>query len=201
MFTKLTKAKRILEKAAGRVEMNERSTKEKRIKSAKEYTFLAVFVGLTIAAQLLLSAVPGVEIVSVLFISYAFVFGARKAMMAATSFSLLRCFLFGFFPTVLALYLIYYNLLVIVFSALGKHPLKKAWKQLLLLTVVGCVCTAAFTGIDNILTPLWLGYTAKAWKLYAWASLYFMFPQLLSTAVSVPLLFFPLRKAFLLAKK
>jgi len=181
--------------------MNERNTKEKLFGSAKECAFLAVFVALLIASQLAFSAIPGVELVSVLFIAYSFVFGAGRGVLAATAFSLLRCFLFGFFPTVLALYLLYYNLLVLLFGFLGKRPIRTGWKQLLFLTPVACVCTAAFTGLDNLLTPLFYGYTAQAWKLYALASLYFMIPQVFCTAITVPLLFFPLKKTFLLAKR
>ncbi len=201
--TKPIKAKKVefCRKGRGRVEMNERNTKEKLLSSAKECAFLAVFVALLIASQLVCSAMPGVELVSVLFIAYSFVFGAGRGAFAAVAFSLLRCFLFGFFPTVLALYLVYYTLLAFVFGNLGKRPLKTAWKQLLLLTAIACVCTAFFTGLDNLLTPLWYGYTAQAWKLYAFASFYFMIPQIICTAITVPLLFFPLKKAFTLARR
>jgi len=181
--------------------MNGRNTKEKLFGSAKECAFLAVFVALLIASQLALSAIPGVEIVSVLFIAYSFVFGISRGAFSAVAFSLLRCFLFGFSPTVLALYLVYYTFLAFVFGGLGKRPMKTAWKQILLLTPVACVCTALFTGLDNLLTPLFYGYTAQAWKLYAVASLYFMIPQVICTAITVPLLFFPLKKAFTLARR
>ncbi len=181
--------------------MNERNTKEKRINSAKECAFLAVFVALVLASQLALSAIPGVELVSVLFITYSFVFGAGRGALSATAFSLLRCFLFGFFPNVLALYLVYYNLLTLLFGFLGKRPIQSGWKQLLLLTLIACVCTVLFTVIDDILTPLWYGYTAQAWRLYAIGSLYFLFPQVICTAISVPLLFFPLKKTFGIARR
>ncbi len=181
--------------------MNGKFTKEKVRRSAKECSFLATFVALVIAAQLVLSAVPGVELVTVLFIAYSFSFGVRRGMLAATAFSLLRCLLFGFFPTVLALYLIYYNFLAFTFGCLGKRKWKNAVKQLLIVTPIACVSTAIFTGIDNVLTPLWYGYTAKAWKLYALASLYFMIPQLVCTAITVATLFFPLTKAFTLAQR
>ena len=81
------------------------------VRSAKECAYLAVFVALLIGGQLALSAVPGVEIVTVLLVAYAFVFGACRGMMVATAFSLLRQMVFPFSPTVLVLYLIYYNFL------------------------------------------------------------------------------------------
>ena len=60
------------------------------VRSAKECAYLALFVALQIAAQLLFSALPGVEIVTLLFISYSFVFGVRRGTLAATAFALLR---------------------------------------------------------------------------------------------------------------
>ena len=95
--------------------------------TAKEIAPLAVFVALVIAAQFVLSFVPGVEIVTVLFVSYAFVFGMRRGMLAATAFALLRQLLFGFYPTVLVLYLLYFNGLAALFGWLGqkvKNPLR-----------------------------------------------------------------------------
>ena len=73
-----------------------------------------------IGAQFALSVIPGVELVTVSFVAYAYVFGYRRGMVAATAFSLLRQLVFGIFPTVLLLYLIYYNALVCVFGLLGE---------------------------------------------------------------------------------
>jgi len=72
--------------------------KQKKIHVGKECAYLAVFVALVIAAQFCLSAVAGVEVVTVLFASYAFTFGKGRGMLAATAFSFLRMLVFGFFP-------------------------------------------------------------------------------------------------------
>ena len=87
--------------------------------SAKELAYISVFVALLIAVQLILSFIPGVELVTVLFVAYSFSMGVRRGMLAATTFSLLRQLDFGFFPTVLVLYLIYFNLLCLLFGLLG----------------------------------------------------------------------------------
>ena len=94
--------------------------------SAKDCAYIAVFVALTIAAQLALSVLPGVEVVTVLFISFSFVFGIKRGVIAATAFTLLRQFVFGVFPVVLVLYLIYFNLLACIFGTLGKK-IRKRW--------------------------------------------------------------------------
>ncbi len=200
---------RLFKKSIGRYEMNEEnrqnSTTEKRVKkaaarSAKECAYLAAFVALVIAEQIVFSFVPGVEIVTVSFVAYAFVMGARRGMVAATAFSLLRGLVFGFFPTVLVLYLVYFNLLALCFGLLGLKW-RVSWKTLPWLVLIACVCSAGFTMIDNVLTPLWYGYSAQATKAYFLASLPFMLSQMICTAVSVAFLLIPLAKVFSLMKK
>lgn len=170
------------------------------IRSAKECAYLAVFVALVIAAQLALSMVPGLEVVTVLFVGYAFVFGWKRGMVAATAFSLLRQLVFGAYATVLILYLIYFNLLAAVFGALGSK-IKSPVKWLALLTLIACLCTVGFTMLDNVLTPLWYGYTARAAKTYFYASFPTMISQTVCTAVTVVGLFLPVWKVFSSVKK
>lgn len=168
--------------------------------SAKECAYLAAFVALVIALQLALSFVPGVELVTVSFITYSFVMGARRGMIAATAFSLLRQLVFGFYPVVLILYLVYFNLLAFSFGLLGKK-MRVAPKNLVWLIIFACLGTVCFTMIDNILTPLWYGYTPRATKAYFLASLPFMLPQVVCSGVSVGCLFLPLAKVFLTIKR
>ena len=168
--------------------------KDKKIThTAKECAFFAVFVAVVIAVQMVFSFVPGVELVTVLFVSYAFVMGSKRGVLAATAFSLLRQFVFGFFPTVLVLYLVYYNLLALGFGLLGKR-IQKPIKNLPLIVGLACVGTVIFTLTDNILTPIWYGYGARATKAYFLASIPFMIPQVICTAVSVASLFLPIWK-------
>ncbi len=169
-------------------------------RSGKECAYLAVFVAMVIAAQLALSLVPGVEVVTLLFVSYAFVFGVRRGLIAATAFALLRQIVFGVYPTVLVLYLVYFNGLAVLFGLLGK-TVKNTLRSLWWLVLVACLCTVCFTMLDNLITPLWLRYTERAWKAYFMASLPFMVPQLLCTGVSVGVLFLPLQRVFRLVKK
>lgn len=167
---------------------------------AKECAFLAVFVALVLAVQLVLSFVPGVELVTVLFVSYAFIFGKGRGMVAATAFSLLRQFVFGVYPTVLVLYVVYFNLLAFSFGALGSK-IKNAPKALWFIVVCACLGTICFTMADNVLNVLWYGYTGKTAKLYFMSSLPFMGIQTACTAVSVSVLFLPIIKGLQMAKK
>ena len=106
-------------------------------------------------------------------------------------------------PTVIQLAilcLVYFNGLAALFGTLGrvvKKPLYALWW----IVLVACVCTACFTMMDNILTPLWYGFSKRAAKAYITASLPFMIPQIICTALSVGFLFLPLQKTFYLIGK
>ena len=73
----------------------------------REIACSAVMTALLIAAQYALGFVSGVELVTVLLLTFSRVFGARCGVMTAVAFSLLRCLIYGFFPNVLLLYLVY----------------------------------------------------------------------------------------------
>ena len=186
--------------------MNEDKQMNKIVFTAKELARIAVFIGLVIAAQFLLSSVPGVEIVTLLFAAFSFVYGCIRGVISAVAFAILRQFLFGFFPTVLVLYLLYYPLLAAAFGLLGKWingwqaSAKKEIFTVVFAASIACVCTVLFTLADNLLTPWILSYTPKAARLYFQASLPFLCTQLISVSVSVGLLFYPLTKALFLLK-
>ena len=168
--------------------------------SAKECAYLAAFVALVLALQLVFAAVPGVELVTVSFVAYSFAFGIKRGCVAATAFALIRQLVFGFFATVLILYLVYFNLLACLFGWLGKS-MRISGKNLIWVVLTACVCTVFFSLFDNVLTPLWYGYSKRAAKAYFFASLPFMLPQVLCTAVSVSVLFLPMVKVFFMAKR
>ncbi len=174
--------------------------KGKVLTTAKECAYVAVFTALLIGAQWVLSAIPNIEVVTTLFICYAFSFGVRRGMICATAFSLLRQFVFGFFPTVLILYLVFYNAMAILFGAFGKTRMR-GMKLLLFTLPIACICTACFTVLDTVITPLWYGYSARATELYFTASLPVMIAHIISSAVGVALLFLPLTRAFALVAK
>lgn len=179
---------------------NTEKQKKRTAHSAKECAFLAVFVALVIAVQLCFAAIPGVELVTVLFLAYAYVMGAKRGIIAATVFTVLRQLLFGFNPVVFCLYIVYFNSFTLLFGILGKKW-KNSIRALPYLVVIACICTACFTLLDNLLTPLWYAFTKRAFKVYFLASLSVMLPQVLCTAISVFVLFIPLQKVFMQAKR
>ena len=163
------------------------------LQSAKECAFAAVFVALLLASQFVLSSIPGVEIISLLFCSYAFCFGVKRGMLVATAFSLVRQLIFGFFPTVLILYLLYYNFLSFVFGVLGKK-IKANLKTLAVIVAAACACTAIFSLLDCAITSLWYAYSWKATRAYFMASLPVMAVQVICVGITVGSLFLPIVK-------
>lgn len=172
-----------------------------KTKSAKEIAYLALFSALVIGGQYALSAIPGVEIVTVLFVSYSFCMGKSRGMCAATTFSLLRQIVFGIFPTVLILYLVYFNFLAFLFGWLGNVSRKTGRTRLWLVTLLACLCTAFFTLLDWGISSIWFGYTWKAAKAYLLGSVSFALPQILCSLLTVGYLFLPLCKVFQTARK
>jgi hypothetical protein len=180
---------------------NQNLWKNGAIRSAKEVARLAVFVATAIGSQYALSAVPFVEVVSLLFICYAFVFGVVRGVIAAVAFALLRQLLFGFYPVVLILYLVYFSMLVAVFGILPRWCKWTGWRLLLTATALAVVCTACFTLFDDLLTPLYYSYTPRAAQMYFNASIPFLIGQTICVGVSVCGLFLPLTKALFFVKK
>lgn len=172
------------------------------MKSAKEIIIPAVFTAMLIGVQLVLSGVAGVELVTVLLLTFTYVFGLKQGFIVANAFSILRCALFGFFVNVVLLYLIYFNLFVLVIGLIGK-AFKRGYslKIHIVLTAVAVILTACFTLIDDIITPLMYSYSLYATKIYFTASLTIMIPQMVCALATVILLFFPLYKVLNLAKK
>lgn len=228
-----------------------------KISAAKEVAFIAIICALLIGGQLALSAISGVEIVTVLLLCFSFCFGARCGVLCAVAFSLLRCFVFGFYPTVLILYLIYYPLFALCFGLLGilkDEAFKKFWilgififflgvlcvllnaydvikiskiykttvevflwilaglffalfilltfvknKKLVAVCALAAIFTICFTLLDDVITPLFWGYSKGAALTYFYASFLAMLPQAVCAIVTVFLLFNPLNRLFLIA--
>ena len=165
-------------------------------RSARDVAFMSLTTALLLAAQLALSGVAGVEIVTPLFLSYCWVFGVMRGCMVALAFTLLRGALFGFFPNVFVLYLLYYPIFAFVCGTLGKLTARSRLRmRILAAAVCAVVLTACFTLLDDAITPLMLGYSSRAAFVYFLASLPVLGVQCACAAVTVPLMFPPLYRA------
>lgn len=158
--------------------------------SAKKIILPGVFTALLIGGQLALSGISGIEVVTVLLLTFVYKYGIVQGLLVANSFTLLRCFIFGFMPNVILLYLIYYNIFVLMFGFLGKvFRHEYSIKKHIMVVVIAVVMTVLFTIIDNVLTPLIYGFTANASKAYFVASFYTVIPQIICTFATVLIIF------------
>ena len=167
--------------------------KQSALRGVGYVAVVAVFTALLLAAQYALWFVKGVEAVTVLLLVFSYRFGVRCGVLSAVAFSLLRCLLFGFFPNVVLLYLIYYPLFAACFGGVGNALRRRAdLKTQLLLTALAVLFTAFFTLLDDAVTPLFYGYTKEAALAYFIASLPTMAMQCACALLTVFLLFRPL---------
>lgn len=90
------------------------------LSAAKKAAVCAMAAAILVAVQAVFGLVSGIEVVTVLLLSFSAYFGAVCGMISAVAFSLLRCFIWGFYPSVIVLYLIYYPLFALLCGALGK---------------------------------------------------------------------------------
>ena len=167
------------------------------MKTAKEIGIAGVFVALLIGVQFALSFVAGIELVTVLVVSYCYYFGVKRGLITMCAFSLIRCLIFGFMPNVIVLYLVFYSLIALLFGFLGNKMHREVRvKNIVIVTVVALIATCSFTLMDDVITPLITGMSANGYKVYFLSSLPVMLKSIINAAVTVPLLFFPLEKLF-----
>ena len=167
------------------------------MKTAKEIALLGVFVAILIGAQFALSSIAGIEVVTVLFTSFCFYFGKKRGFILATAFSLLRCILFGFFVNIIDLYLVYYNLVALIFGSLGNLFNRAVnLKKLLIVTLVAMALTMLFILIDAGIMMLFYSFTINAVKTYILAGLGVLLAQIVCVIATETLLFIPLLKVY-----
>lgn len=171
------------------------------MKTAKDIALVSIYTALLIGGQFVLSGISGVEAVTVLLLAFAYYFGIVRGLFVANAFSLLRCLVFGFFPNVIILYLVYYNIFVLVFALLGRKFKKELNAKTHIIIVISAVLlTVFFTALDDIITPLYYGFSLDAAKAYAVASLTAVIPQVICTLVTVILILPVLVRVFSIIK-
>lgn len=91
--------------------------------------------------------------------------------------------------------------LICVASAAISFKRKGGWAaETVSVTVLAVVCTVVFTLLDDVISPLFYGYTLRAAQVYFLASLYVMTAQSLCVLISVLFLFRPLVTIFRMVK-
>lgn len=87
---------------------------------ARDLALVSIYTAMLIGGQLIFSWIAGIEIVTVLLVAFCYSFGAKRSLVLVNAFLWLHCIIFGFFPTVVILYIVYYNLFAIFLLLSGK---------------------------------------------------------------------------------
>lgn len=76
----------------------------------REMIILSLMDAVLIVAQMIFGMIAGIEIVTVLYLCFSLVFGWKMSWLLGIIFSITRCLIYGFYPNVLLLYLIFYSI-------------------------------------------------------------------------------------------
>ena len=120
--------------------------------NAKKIAALSVMCALLVCGKLALNIVPNVEVVSLFCALFGYVFGLW-AMLPATIFCVISGAYWGYNIWVVT-YLIYFNLIVIIFYLLSKKQLNKPYFT----APIICVLTFLFGLIDAFLVTMLSGF-------------------------------------------
>jgi hypothetical protein len=165
--------------------------------TVRDTTLIGMFAALLLGVQFVLSFVPGVELVSATLFIFAVVFGTKRGVITAVTFSVLRCIIYSAIPTVIVLYMIYFPLYAYVASLCGKISGKR---QILFSVIVAMLLTVCFTLLDDVISPLMWGLNSAGWQAYFIKSLPVMCIQPACVGVTVAA-FYPTVKPMLIKLK
>ena len=136
--------------------------------ATKTICLLAVLTAtLTAAKTALAFFVPGIEIVTLLLITYTLIFGWRRTMVVCLLFIAIEILIWGPFIWWIILYLIYWPALVTVVAVL---PRKWGRGRIVAAIVTGIVFTALFGVLSTFIEVIFLMDGLRSgmfWRLYA----------------------------------
>jgi hypothetical protein len=122
-------------------------------KTTKKIALTGILAALLIGGKWALSAIPNVEIVTVLIGSFGFVFGPWVTVMATLAFVVEEALIWGFNTWVVS-YFIYWPLVAVVFSFLGVLMRRKTADRRKKLTIACTVTAVVLTSFFGVLTSL-----------------------------------------------
>ncbi len=123
----------------------ENAPKRRRLSGAKAIALVGITAATLECAKLALSALPNIEVVTLLLALYGYVFG-RYGVAAAVVFVSIEPLIYGF-GTWLPAYLIYWPLVAVVFMLIGKLRLRNRW----LVTAVAVGLTFLFGLLTSLI--------------------------------------------------
>ena len=165
--------------------------------TAKRAALSIALVGIMAATlecgKLALSAIPNVEVVTLLCALYGYSFGAL-GILASRVFVCIEPIIWGVGPWIVS-YLIYWPLVTFIFMIFGRIKIKNR-----IIITLTAVTLSAFFGILTSLVDLGLfsgnfdNFLSRFFIYYA-RGIYFYLAQIITNAVLFPVLFKPLTEA------
>lgn len=162
--------------------------------TAKYLCYVAVMAATLTVSKLALSFIPNVEVVTLLIICYASVFGRRYTIFATMIFCAVETAIYGFGTWVL-LYFIYWNLLAVVSSLSLTKP------KLYIAVIIAVLFTASFgvisTGIDVVFAGVYgvpKSDLGRLFGAYYVRGVWFYVTHVVSNLLIVSALYLPLTK-------
>ncbi len=162
------------------------------MQTSKKIAVIALMSATLTGGKMAMSFIPNVEPVSILLALYAYVFGIFYALPCAIVFVTTETFIWGVNTWVIS-YFIYWPLLAIVFSLLGKRK-AKLW-QTILTAVLMTLLFGVLTSLVDV--GLFMGRFDNFWArfatMYARGILFFAI-HVMSNCVIFAAAFNPLKK-------
>lgn len=159
---------------------------------AKKVALIAIMTATIEAGKLALSAIPNVEVVSLLCAVYGYVFGLI-GVVSIVLFVGIETLIWGVNTWVLS-YLIYWPMVCMIFWLLRLLKVKSR----LIITAVIVVLTAFFGVLTSLVdVGLFSGFWDNFWQrfaIYYSRGIVFYIVQIVCNAIVFPLLFLPLAK-------
>lgn len=129
---------------------------------AKKIALVSAMTATIVAGKFVLSSIPNVEVVTLLCASYGYVFGAM-GLLAVSLFVLVESFIYGINSWILT-YVIYWNLVCLIFWILAKSKVKNTP-----IIVLIAVVSTTFFGVLSSLVDVGLfgGIGNDFWNRFA----------------------------------
>ena len=167
------------------------SHKSRRVKTALYVARVAAMAAMLTAFKFALSFIPNVEVVTLLILVYGSAMGIAYALPATLIFCAIEVAIYGAGSWVL-LYFIYWPLLAILSSLLLRG--RRLWLAIML-GVIGSVLFGVLSACCDTLfcvTNLAPAHIGRYWVAYYLRGLYFDLSHVISSAVTVSVLYLPL---------
>ncbi|NLW22986.1 MAG: hypothetical protein GXY88_07020 [Tissierellia bacterium] len=113
----------------------------------RDIALIGILSAIMTAGKLVLSFIPNIEIVTLLFIVYTVTFGVKKGLLISLIFSTTEIFLYGFSTWLLGYYIVWP--LLVIFTGLMNKRIKSEYGYATLGAIFGYTFGALFAVVES----------------------------------------------------